>query len=70
MILPIPYDRRAAAGSGQEKWEIPTETPADLFFPEFVDWSWLEVKGDGHEKRGGSLYRLLHPRTKAVVRMG
>ena len=56
--------------SAYEKWGIPTESPADLFFLEFVDWSWLKVKGDGHEKRGDSLYGLLHPRTKAVVRMG
>ena len=70
MILPIPCNWTAAAGSGQEKWGIPTETPADLFFLEFVDRLWLKVMGDGHEKRGGSLYGLLHPRTKAVVRMG
>src|SRR5271157_4643390 len=67
MILPIPYDWRAAAGSGQEKWRIPTETPVDLGFLEFLDRSWLKVKGDGHERRGGSNHGLLRPRIKAVA---
>jgi hypothetical protein len=44
--------------------------PSGPVLLEFVDRSWLKVKGDGHEKRGGSLHGLLHPRIKAVVRMG